>query len=237
MTQDQAAKLRLLIHDRHETAGESPRAANSVVVYGAKGGVGATTVALNLAIALSAAGCEVELAPRDQLDARSHSGPAGIALRGESHWRRHLSLRQAERDVAFDAERDWLVVDGGAWDAVYEPADLKHALVIASPEPVAVLAAYDALKELLAFGYRPAVLFNRVADEPQARGMAERLRETARRMLGQTLETHWLAEDGAVLAASLAGAPVVLAHPGAMFSRQLHQFAERWLATRSAQAA
>jgi MinD-like ATPase involved in chromosome partitioning or flagellar assembly len=237
MTQDQAAKLRLLIHDRHETASEPTRAANSVVVYGAKGGVGATTIALNLAIAMSTAGCEVELAPGNQLAAPTYAGPGGIALRGETHWRQHLSLRRAESEEAFDAERDWLVVDGGAWDAVYEPAELRHAIVIATAEPAAVLAAYDAIKELLTFGYRPAVLFNRVADEPRARDMAERLRETARRMLGQTLETHWLAEDRAVHAASFAGAPAVLAHPGAMFSRQLHQFAERWLATRSARAA
>ena len=95
MSSDQAARLRLLVTD-DTSSGEvvTPRAGTTLSVVGAKGGVGTSTVALNLAVALSMVGDRVELATHDDLEATERdldAGPAGVAMRNAVAWQTFCS--------------------------------------------------------------------------------------------------------------------------------------------------
>lgn len=241
MPHDQAVKLRLLVDGRHEAADEPPRAGQSIVVYGAKGGVGTTTVALNLAVALSIAGKTVELASRDQLDASLSAGPGGIMLRAAASWRTVLRTSSSPIwSTAASSEplsRDWLVVDGGVGDAWGDMQDQQHSLLVSTAEPASILAAFDALRDARAGGWWPAVIWNRVGEEPTTRRVPERLQATSQRMLGREFQEYRLVESPEALAASRAGTPVVLSHPGSPWTKQMRRLAEEWLVTLAMRAA
>ncbi len=242
MPHDQAVKLRLLVDGRQEAADETSRAGRSIVVYGAKGGVGTTTVALNLAVALSIAGTSVELAAREQLDAPLSAGPGGIMLRAAASWRAVLrpSASPAEWPTATGGEqasRDWLIVDGGVSDASVEMHDQQQTLLVTTAEPASILAAFDVLRDARTAGWWPAVVWNRVSEEPTTRRATDRLQSTAHRILGLTFQEYRLPDSPEALAASRAGTPVVLSHPSSPWTHQMRRLAEEWLATLAVRAA
>lgn len=242
MPHDQAVKLRLLVDGHHEVADETSRAGRSIVVYGAKGGVGTTTVALNLAVALSIAGKTVELAAREHLDAPLSAGPGGIMLRAASSWRAVLRPSASPHDWPAStggepASREWRIVDGGKCDEGVDSSEKQQTLLVTTVEPASILAAYDVLREARAAGWWPAVVWNRVSDEPSAHRATERLQATVRRMWGQTFQEYRLTESPEALIASRTGVPVVLSHPLSAWTHQMRRLAEEWLDTLATRAA
>lgn len=235
MPHDQAAKLRLLVDDEGRDDAEfAPRARRAIVVRGAKGGVGTTTFALNLAVSLALVGERVEVSPlQGVLDTnmQTWAGPAGIKLVDEIHWQYVLAPRAPRSAFASDAEGslpDWLVVDAASQaPSIPGAADEQHAILVTTPEPDAVLAAFDCLREAAGGDAWPTVVLNRTPHGAPSR-VAERLQGTCRRLLGREVAVWQMPFDASVLAACHAGQAVTLRSPGCAYSRQLAQLvAER----------
>jgi MinD-like ATPase involved in chromosome partitioning or flagellar assembly len=245
MQTDQAATLRLLVDDeRAESTSTLPRAARYVIVHGAKGGMGATTVAMNLAVALSTAAARVELTSAHGMLLPLAAGPGGILVRDVKHFRNALhglqqhayTEKEAESDLA---EPDWCVIDAGVGvpGELPLPRESTCALLVTTTEPASILSAFDFLREAQEHDAWPEVLVNRVEDVPFAMAGATRLSNATKRMLARTLTMHPIAEDADVIAASRRGQPVALAHPHCPFSRSVAQLAARLSSKCAARAA
>lgn len=246
MQTDQAATLRLLVDDeRAEATSALPRAARYVIVHGAKGGMGATTVAMNLAVALSTAAARVELTSAHGILLPLAAGPGGILVRDVKHFRnalhgllQHATYTEAEAEE-YLAEPNWCVIDAGVGvpGELPLPSESTSALLVTTTEPASILAAFDFLREAQEHEVWPEVLVNRVEDVPFAMAGATRLSNATKRMLARTLTMHPVAEDADVIAASRRGQSVALAHPYCPFSRSVAQLAARLLSQSVARAA
>ncbi len=249
MSVDQAAQLRLLVTDEcQEVAPEAARAWRTLSIYGAKGGVGTTTVALNLAVALCVADCRVELAGAAEIEQEHtarEAGPAGVVLLdAERSWRSMLwgSRRNGPLTAATDDSEkvDWLVVDRGVFDAHEFRQDVlteERVLIVTTTEPPAVLAAFDALRSAKDRGMWPELVFNRVTDPREATVAAARMRVAAARLLGGQLAVHYLMDDSQVLNAARTGRAVTLTDPNCPFSRGAARWADHWTSASPARAA
>ncbi len=243
MRPDQATRLRLLVSDEaSEEVVAQPRAWRTLSVVGAKGGVGTSTVALNLAVAMSLSGCRVELATAGDLADESPvlaPGPAGVVLLGEASWRKsllwqpHSSPKNHVLPAATELA-DWLIVDRGTAPATN---DAESMLLVTTPEPASILAAFDALRSAHVSGIATDLLINRAGTLAETERIRARITEASRRLLGCRPNVFELLEDNAVLDAARLGRPVALARPACPFSRGVQRLVGVWTSARSEQAA
>lgn len=163
-----------------------------IAVVGAKGGVGASTVALAIAAALADEGAAA-------LDA--HFGQADLACVRQLWWP-HASLDLvAIADLLIDApvapradavdglleelagrSESTVVVDAGPasspWARALAPR-ARRTLLVATPDRLAALNAYAAAKRLRADGVEPWIVWNGCADAAAADAAQRRLDSTA----------------------------------------------------------
>jgi flagellar biosynthesis protein FlhG len=223
---DQANLLRQLV--RHEAASRSDarRGARLVVVVAGKGGVGATTISVNLAAALSTGGSGCVLVDGNPhgadattlcgLDAHygvSHvvagwrtaqetllEGPGGIRVlpavwdrEYDDQWTERAQSRLIEelRDldrVPTSHAAAFVVVDAGCGlgavlGRFWRAADL--VLVVTTPDPLAIMDAYAAIKVHAEGAAAPVhVLVNQATDTQQAAEVHQRLARACHRFLG-----------------------------------------------------
>jgi MinD-like ATPase involved in chromosome partitioning or flagellar assembly len=243
MRPDQATRLRLLVSD--ETSDEvvaPPRAWRTLSVVGAKGGVGTSTVALNLAVALSVSGCRVELTTASVLEGDTPGlsrGPAGVVLLGETNWQRSLLWQprwsHANQFRSHTTElADWLIVDRGTSPSMN---NAESMLLVTTPEPASILAAFDVLRSAHADGITTELLINRAGTLAETERIKSRFLETARRLLACRPNVFELIEDDAVLDAARLGRPVALARPACLFSRGVQRLVDVWTSAGSERAA
>lgn len=232
---DQANHLRQLVSAGRRTEAIGNTAPRLIALAGGKGGVGVTTLAIQLAQALARDGrrtllidadaqrpdvatyCGLPdgysvadvLSGRRTLHEAIRLGPAGIQiLPGASPLGRATQWTTAsqERFIAdlrsLGMHADVALLDvGSACDAVshrfWQAAD--EVLLVTTPDPVAVLDAYAAVKSFWTGGGMTPVasLVNQATDDAEATSVHERLRQACRRFLGAEL-----AEAGTVPADS-----------------------------------
>lgn len=218
---DQADRLRQLVSAGTEVV-DAPLAP-LVVVSGGKGGVGATTTALNLAVALSQAGMRtalVDAAPYadvahlagiddsaggcldDVIDGvwdmneALRPGPAGVAVlagRSTSPDSPDRSVASAEKLLGrlqgLAAPVDAIILDAGSGSSPWSRTFWQQAalaLLVTTPDDVAVLDAYATLKRLGIEGDGPdvRVVVNQCDEGARASNVERRLADACRRFLG-----------------------------------------------------
>lgn len=243
MRPDQATRLRLLVSDEaSDEVVAQPRALRTLSVVGAKGGVGTSTVALNLAVALSVSGCRVELATSGDLADEATvltPGPAGVVLLGESSWRKALLWQphSGPKNHVLPAATelaDWLIVDCGTSPSMN---DVESMLLVTTPEPASILAAFDVLRLAHVSGIATDLLINRAGTLAETERIRARLTEASRRLLGCRPNVYELQDDNAVLDAVRLGRPVALARPACPFSRGVQRLVDVWTSARTERAA
>jgi flagellar biosynthesis protein FlhG len=234
---DQAAELRQLVVRSRVKLLSAPLdgAPWLIAVAGSKGGVGTTTVAVNLAVAMAQAGQRVVLveASADRADAATlcrlephdtladvlqgkrsihevlMAGPAGIqVLPGPWGCGNPLELapdapqRLLNEFHTLGPYADAIVFDVGcrcdaATRRFWQVAD--SVLLVTTPDPVAVMDAYAAIKSMLAQSEAAPPVYSLVNHAPsteQAREVHNRLETACRRFLKRELSLGGhLAED------------------------------------------
>ncbi|MEX2558713.1 MAG: P-loop NTPase [Pirellulales bacterium] len=265
---DQANRLRQLMRQAAQSPCTRPYSAapapRLLAIAGAKGGVGATTVAVNLAVALAERGrrtllvdanlerpdtallCRLGetgsladvLSGRQSLHEALVRGPQGIlvlcggwaagSLRQSSP---AVSERLLDGLAAMTPPADDVILDvGSAIDRAagryWQAAD--QVLLVTTPEPMALMDAYAAIKALRPGG-GPAIqlLINQAADRQAAGQAYARLARACRRFLGMAAgSAGWLPLDSAVASAARGCCPFVIEYPRAPAARALARLAE-----------
>jgi flagellar biosynthesis protein FlhG len=221
---DQANILRQLV--LQEAASRRPRAADAalIVVAAGKGGVGTTTVAANLALALARGGRGCVLVDGNPhsadattlcgLDAQfgiSHvvagwrnveetllAGPGNIQLlpgvwdrEYDDQWTELAQSRLIKELRALGRRAGFVVVDAGCGlgsilGRFWRAADI--VLMVTTPEPLAIMDAYAAIKVHAEGARTPVhVLVNRATDTQQAADAQQRVSRVCHRFLGLTI--------------------------------------------------
>jgi flagellar biosynthesis protein FlhG len=238
---DQAQQLRRLV--RRKPAVERPRnqsAPRLIAVTAGKGGVGATTLAVNLAVALSASGRQVVLVDADfnrpdvgvlcRLDetytladvlAGRHDihevlerGPAGLQVlpggwsideMADLSASAPARLLAACRDLGRHVEFVVLDIGSGAQRVIHDFARSVDALLmVTSPDPLAVINTYAAIKRLAADQTAAPIhsIINLGTGAQAAAEIQRRLVETCRRFLRlELIEAGYVPLDEHVAAA------------------------------------
>ena len=180
--------------------------ARVVAIASGKGGVGKTNIAVNLAIALAAAGRRVLLVDADLghvLSGRMalgdivQEGPAGIRwIPGASHMpaisrigeRRREALLEGLTDL--ETQHDFVLLDAPAGigqGVLHLVRQADELLLVATPEPTAMMDAYALLKAAAAGGPetlgRIRLIVNLVTHARQAEEVHRRIAQTAARFL------------------------------------------------------
>jgi flagellar biosynthesis protein FlhG len=206
---DQAAELRELARRRESGPAALPqRRTGSILVCGGKGGVGTTTLAVNIAAALSKTHVVrlSSVAPTDFLRdgpvSNGYEEDEGVRserklgeIQDNAHWRPDHPLKNPGINtpgIFGSDEPGFIIADGGnsinpQWRRLALAAEL--AIVVTTAEPASILGAYGVIKELAAAKVEKIKTFvNQIERPHQAEEVHERLRRTARRMLGIDLE-------------------------------------------------
>lgn len=221
---DQADVLRQLV-DRQTRGGAPAARPRLVTVAGGKGGVGTTTVAVNLAMALAQSGyravlvdadlaggdtqqlCQLQtvysiadvLAGRRTIHEVLLRGPAGVQLvpgvwaLGEPPDASAPAVARLLTQInSLAPHADVVVLDAGssitrAARGFWQAAD--EVVLVATPDPVAVMDAYAAVKVLLAGQSLDGVqlLVNQATDASVADDVFARLTRATHRFLGHSL--------------------------------------------------
>ncbi|MEX2138833.1 MAG: P-loop NTPase [Pirellulales bacterium] len=266
---DQADQLRALVRAAGSRDG-GPACAppQKMVVCGGKGGVGTTTFAVNLSIALARLGSRVVLVDADmnradiaalcQLDARHtvadvlsgrrtvhevlHRGPAGIqVLPGLWSATGVPDCSPAAQDrLLGELDRlgrhaDLVVLDVGSGlnhvvRRFWQVAD--RVLLLSTPDKIAVMDAYAAIKVLTAGRTDLRVqLYINQADADYADEVYQRVNHACARFLNReiALGGH-IAADPDIPQAAMAGRPFVLDGGGRRAAGDMEAVAERLLA-------
>ena len=261
MNHDQADELRQLARQRFPSPADNGPAVPLVVASGGKGGVGTTTIAVNLAVAFARQGRRAVFVDADldhggnaQLGHVRHRGsvldvlagrrtvhevlergPAGIQLlsgawaSGEGGNSQPAAQERLIRDLKnLSLHADVVVVDAGNGRGAFarrlwEAADLL--LVVTTPQPVAIMECYAAVKVLSA-GMPPHAIHTLVnlCAPHVASQVHARITETCRRFLGLRV-----VPAGEVLTHDTAAdpAPIVVFAPASAAARALDSTAER----------
>ena len=263
---DQATELRQQVRQSGTTPAPRISSPKLLVVTGAKGGVGTTSVAINLAVAISRQSRKVVLVDADFDGAdvatlcgleEQHSvadvlagrltatkaiqvGPEGINILPGA-W----AKVESPHCTSFDQQRlindlrqlghvaDVVLIDTGsglnsAIHRFWQAAD--QVMLVTTPEPVAIMDAYAAIKVLRAGDSTIAVhcLVNRAAELEEAAEVHERIACACRRFLG--MELGWagmVADDASIAAGDQEGRPLLVTSPDSQAASDLRQVAER----------
>lgn len=222
---DQADVLRKLVDRQPPPAAEAALRPALLTVAGGKGGVGTTTVAVNLAVALAQSGyrtvlvdvdlaggdvaqvCRLQsidcvadvLASRRTIHEVLERGPAGVQVvagvwaMGEAADASPPAVdRLLAQLAALGPHADVVVLDVGssltrAARTLWQASD--EVVLVTTPDAVAVMDAYAALKVLMAGQTLASVrlLVNHVHDSGVAADVQERLSRCCQRFLGHSL--------------------------------------------------
>jgi len=258
---DQANDLRKLVMQAAESRpGGPPERVPMLLVSGGKGGVGTTTVAVNLAVAAAQRGLRAVLidADPDRADVQSlcrlrdrytisdvlcgrrtlgealQPGPAGVfVLPGASaavdlaDASESSQVRLLDQFAALGPRADLVVIDGGNGLHPFTRRLWRSSaavVLLATPEPSAVLDAYAAIKVAAGPAGRPGVrlLVNMCPSAEVADDVYGRIAQSCRRFLGFELPPcDWLPIEPCVSAAGRAATPFVISHPAAPAARAL----------------
>jgi flagellar biosynthesis protein FlhG len=263
---DQASELRQQVRRAGASTPPTVSSPKLLVVTGAKGGVGTSSVAVNLAVAMSRHSRKVVLVDADFDGAdiatlcgidEQHSiadvlagrrsaanaiqdGPEGIRVLPGA-WAREQTLTYSALDqqqLIDDLRKlghaaDVIVIDTGsglnsAIHRFWQAAD--QVMLVTTPEPVAIMDAYAAIKVLRAGDSTIAVhcLINRIAEIDEATEVHERIACACRKFLG--MELGWagaVAEDPSVATSAQEGRPLLITAPNSQAADDLRQVAER----------
>jgi flagellar biosynthesis protein FlhG len=266
---DQADQLRALVRSAMQAdSGLASAPPRKIVVSGGKGGVGATTIAVNLSISLARQGSRIvlvdadmnradvaalcQLEPRDTiadvLSARRtvhealHRGPAGIQVL-PSAWSgtcvpdcspmaQERLLRELDR---LGRHADLVVLDvGSGMNQVvrrfWQAADT--VLLITTPDKIAIMDAYAAIKVLAADRRDSQVhtLVNR-ASPKMAVEVHARLDYACQRFLNRCIRSAGhVVEDTAIAQSAMEGRPFVLDAGQREAAQNIEAVAEQLLA-------
>jgi flagellar biosynthesis protein FlhG len=182
-----------------------PGAARVIEVLAATPGVGCTTVASNLAVALSHAGCETLL-----FDATAPIAGAGGGA----------------------ARPDCVVLEAGPHAACWQAGRAAQGLLVVSRLAASITAAYAFVKRMCRepAALRLHVLVNRTEDEAEAAQIFANLAQVARDHLGaELLACGSIPTDRALARATAEGKSVLHTDPEAPASRAFRRLAERLL--------
>jgi flagellar biosynthesis protein FlhG len=259
---DQADKLRQLVVEAAPRIRVGAVLPPIVVVTGGKGGVGATTVSINLSAALAELGRRpllVDAAPHadaaqllgieiergrgieDVLSGACRTadaitiGPAGISLLA-GQWAAEAaperSPKSFERFIgqlrALDTHADVLVVDSGSgvtnWTRRWWQ-EAALALLVTTPDDVAVMDAYATVKRGLAAddAVDLRVLVNACRDAATAVDVQHRIAAACRRFLGRTIGQAPMLPRHVDGGAAETDAPLAWNTVGSRFTRNVHQ--------------
>jgi MinD-like ATPase involved in chromosome partitioning or flagellar assembly len=182
-----------------------PGAARVIEVLAATPGIGRTTVASNLAVALSQAGSETLL-----FDAAAPLGGAsGVAPRP-----------------------DCVVLEAGSHAACWQASSAAQGLLVVSRVAASITGAYGLIKRMCRdpHALQLHVLVNRAEGEAEAAQIFANLAQVTRDYLGARLfACGAIPADGALTRASAAGQSVLHTDPDAPASRAFRRLAERLL--------
>lgn len=263
---DQAYDLRQMVlrslRPHAMPAAEPPRL---VVVTGGKGGVGTTTIAVNLAVALARDGRRTVLVDADFAGADAGNlcglrdgatvndvlagrrtvhealerGPGGIQVL-PGNWSRgeyvDCSPAAQQRLIAqlrtLGAFADYVILDAGngasrTLGRFWQAAD--DVLLITTPEPVAIMDTYAAIKVQGDSAPDAAIhaVVNFGADAETAADVQARLARACRRFLARELfDAGWLAADKRVPAATVKRKPFLLDSPECAAALGMEQVAQ-----------
>ena len=263
---DQASELRQQVRRAGVPAPATVSSPKLLVVTGAKGGVGTSSVAINLAIAMSRQSRKVVLVDADfdgadiatlcGLDEKHNisdvlagrlsaaraiqDGPEGVrVLPGAWAREQTLTCSSLDQQQLIEALRklgnvaDVVIVDTGSGlnsiiHRFWQAAD--QVMLVTTPEPVAIMDAYAAIKVLRAGDSTIAIhcLVNRIAEIDEATEVHERIACACRKFLG--MELGWagaVAEDPSVGESAQEGRPLLVTSPDSQAADDLRQVAER----------
>lgn len=241
-------------------------ASRLIVLSGAKGGVGTTTLAVNLAAAMARHGirtllvdldllrgdvatmCGLEeranladvLTANKPLDEAVQLGPGGMRVLpgcwapGEQHlFRQELHDRLVRKLKTYGRMAECVVVDAGNGPTQISRSfwrEAHRAVIVTTPDSVALMDAYATIKALIDSRNRPTVqlVVNQAASEVQAMEVHQRLAASCRRFLG--LNVEWAGAvplDGMVANLAVSTRPSVLQSPTLPSSRAMDRLALR----------
>lgn len=267
---DQATQLRQLVLRAGRTrGGDEASPPRKLVISGGKAGLGSTTLAVNLAVALASSGARAVLIDADlyRADVAAHCGlPRSITIgdvlagrkdihealeRGPGGIQVVLGTPTAEaRNLCSDKAltrilrqihglgrfADVVLIDTGNGPTeptirFWQAAD--DALLITTPDAVAVMDTYAAVKMLLsrsAIGRPLGLVVNQIDSAEAAADVHRRIDQSCQRFLGLSLPLAGWIPSAASTAADQTGTPIVLAAPESPFAIALDRLAERILA-------
>ncbi|MFW6161759.1 MAG: P-loop NTPase [Planctomycetota bacterium] len=252
---EQALRLRQRLGQRPNSGGQQP--ARTIAIASGRPGVGTSTLATNLAVALQGRGLRVALVQADPeagrrftlehvrdgartlsevvLDGPSgvRTVPAGGGLSGLGNLTPWQQARLWTGLASLDAQADVVLVQTAAGlgpETLDVLAAAPEVLVVTVPEARAVADAY-ALVKLLAARRPDAIVHlvvNRAGSAQAARSVAARLSRVAQRFIGRPVHpVGFVFEDPVVQRAAREGETFVTAHAESRAARCVTSMAQR----------